>query len=266
MSVKSLTLSIVIPVYNEENYIANCLDSIARQAVQPDEVIVVNNNSTDKSLDIIKRYKFVKLLHELRQHQAFAQKTGFNAAKGDIIGRIDADSVLPPDWVSKVKQAFETDNDTVAIFGGAWPYDTHLKWPSVAVFRLYNIYASLLAGHPMLWGANCALRRQTWIKIRGQVLQRPDIWEDYDMSFLLARYGEIRFLRGIRIGTSFRSIHKPFITQVRYQFCSVKTFYLRTSVIRAAILFVFWCTMIVFYPIALFDRLIPMSKLPRGNQ
>src|ERR1035437_9021599 len=98
MNIKPLTLAIVIPVYNEEFYLKACLNSIAKQTVAPDEVIVVDNNSTDKSVQIAKSYKFVKLLHEKRQHQVFAQATGFNAIKSDIIGRIDADSILPPDW------------------------------------------------------------------------------------------------------------------------------------------------------------------------
>ena len=59
MSAKNkLTLSIVIPVFNEQRYIKACLDSIAAQTVKPDEVIVVDNNSTDKTVQIAKKYKF----------------------------------------------------------------------------------------------------------------------------------------------------------------------------------------------------------------
>src|SRR5476651_1469584 len=86
MSNKTLTLSIVIPVYNEQGYLKACLDSIAAQADLPDEVIVVDNNSTDDTAKIAKSYKFVRLLREPRHHQSFAQATGFDAARSDIIG------------------------------------------------------------------------------------------------------------------------------------------------------------------------------------
>src|SRR5437868_10767389 len=109
MSNKPLTLSIVIPAYNEENYLKACLDSVAKQSLKPDEVIVVDNNSTDRTVEIAKRYKFVKVLYEKRQHQVFAQATGFNAAKGEILGRIDADSILSPDWAKKIIAAFDAD-------------------------------------------------------------------------------------------------------------------------------------------------------------
>src|SRR6266404_9608138 len=103
---KTLTLTIVIPAYNEQGYIKACLDSIKNQSEAPNEVIVVDNNSTDKTVEIARKYSFVKVIHEKRQHQVFAQAAGFNLAKGDIIGRIDADSVLPADWVRKIKAAF----------------------------------------------------------------------------------------------------------------------------------------------------------------
>ena len=95
MTNKTLTLSIVIPAYNEENYLRACLDSIAAQTVMPDKVIVVDNNSTDKTVALARSYDFVTLVHERQQHQSFAQATGFNLASSDIIGRIDADSILP---------------------------------------------------------------------------------------------------------------------------------------------------------------------------
>ena len=60
MAQKALTLSIVIPVFNEERYIKACLDSIAAQTVKLDEVIVVDNNSTDKTVLIAKNILSLK--------------------------------------------------------------------------------------------------------------------------------------------------------------------------------------------------------------
>ena len=251
---KKLTLSIVIPVFNEENYIADCLNSIAAQSELPDEVIIVDNNSSDRSIEIAKKYSFVRVIREKRQHQSFGQKTGFDAASGEIIGRIDADSILPKDWTHQIKRQFALEPQTVAIVGSAWPYDVQLKRISVAVFELYNRFASLVAGNRMLWGANCALRKSAWRKISGQVLLRGDIWEDYDISFLLSGHGDTSYRPDLKVEVSFRAVHKSFFTQFRYQFRSVRTFYLRKGLLKAIFYSLLWYTMILFYPLVLLDE------------
>ena len=59
-----MKVSLIIPAYNEEKYIIGCLDSITKQKIMPDEVIVVNNNCSDSTLSIVKRYSFVKIVNE----------------------------------------------------------------------------------------------------------------------------------------------------------------------------------------------------------
>jgi glycosyltransferase involved in cell wall biosynthesis len=249
---KTLTLTIVIPAYNEQGYIKACLDSIKNQSVMPDEVIVVDNNSTDKTVEIANKYPFVKVIHEKRQHQVFAQAAGFNLAKGDIIGRIDADSILPPDWVSKVKEAFN-NRDTIAITGGAIPYDVPLAWIGIAIFHWYNYMASLIANQRLLWGSNCAIRATAWRRIKNKVLMRPDIWEDYDLAFCLKGLGKVRYLPGVGAGVSFRAMHTSFSQHVRYQFRSVRTFYLRVNPFRLCLFILLWTTTFIIYPVAAFD-------------
>lgn len=250
---KPLTLAIVIPVYNEERYLKACLDSIAAQTVKPDEVIVVNNNSTDKSLEIAGRFRFVKILHEKRQHQVFAQSTGFNAAKSDILARIDGDSILPKDWVDRVKTAF-ADRKVAAVTGGADPYDVSLKWFGTALFRAYLYLAGVIAGTRLIWGANCAIRRSAWHQIKQKVLMRSDIWEDYDLAFCLKTLGTVRYIPNIKMGVSARVFHTSLSKQISYQFRAVRTFYLRSGYPRTAIFALLWSTTLFFYPFAVLDK------------
>jgi glycosyltransferase involved in cell wall biosynthesis len=249
MTKKPLSLSIVIPVYNEERYIGSCLNAISRQSVKPDEVIVVNNNSTDNTLKIIKNYKFVTLIHEKRQHQAFAQKTGFDKASGDIIGRIDADSVLPKDWVQKIKNDFEQSSKIVAVTGEPDPYDIYLKKAGVFIFNFYNSLASRIAGVRMIWGANCAIRKNTWLKISDKVLLRPDIWEDFDLAFCLKGLGKIKQDKQLIVKTSFRAVHNNFAGQFRYHLRSIRTFYFRAGFFKT-VLFVISRLTILFVGLA----------------
>jgi glycosyltransferase involved in cell wall biosynthesis len=101
MQLNRLRVSLVIPVYNEESHLRGCLDAIAAQTVQPLEVIVVDNNSNDGTAAIAAAYPFVTLITIARQGVVYARDAGFDAAKGEIIGRIDADTHIAPDWLAR---------------------------------------------------------------------------------------------------------------------------------------------------------------------
>ena len=253
MSNKSLTLSLVIPVYNEQDYLKACLETIKHQTISPEEVIVVDNNSTDRTVEIARKYSFVKVISEKHQHQVFAQAAGFNVANSDILGRIDADSILPPDWVEKIIKAFTNDPKLIAVTGGADPYDVPLKWIGSATFHGYIYLAGLIAGHRLLWGSNCAIRSSGWHKIRHKVMMRPDIWEDYDMAFCLKRYGRIGYISNNIVGVSFRTMHTTFRMHVSYQLRSIRTFYHRANILRTAVFCLQWTTVIIIYPLAVLD-------------
>ena len=187
MNNKTLTLTIVIPVYNEHGYLKACLDSIAKQSVMPDEVIVVDNNSTDKSVQIAKSYPFVKLMGETRQGVVFARNKGFNAATSDIIGRIDADTVLPEDWVQRVAAEFE-DPKVAAVTGPVSYYDMPLPRLNYQVNHLMCKFTHRWSSDgPFLYGSNMAIRRSAWDSVKKQVCQDQDIHEDIDLAIHLLK-------------------------------------------------------------------------------
>ena len=235
-AIKPLTLSLVIPVYNEESYLKACLDSVATQTIKPLQVIVVDNNSTDKTASIAQKFPFVTLLRESRQSQVFAEATGFDAVTADIIGRLDADTILPPDWVSKVLARFTQNNALAAISGSPRPYDVtgHLQI-AIKAFQLYHNYgSSFIAGHQLLWGSNAAFKQSLWPKVKNSLHYRADIWEDYDLSFALAKYGYILWDKDLSVGCSFRLFEQPTLRQLRYHLRAVRTFWLNTSWWRSA--------------------------------
>lgn len=205
MSAKPLTLSIVIPVYNEERYLADCLKSIKNQSVQPDEVIIVNNNSSDKSMQIASKFSFVKTAHEHKQGVPFARSRGFDLAQGDIIARIDADSRLPDDWIKKVKQEF-TDAGVAAVTGPAGGYDmplAGLNWLPHHLLCMALYY--LPPPHPFLFGFNMAVRNSAWRQVRSETCQSPAVHEDLDLAIHLHQKGlKIKYSRNLRLSASGR--------------------------------------------------------------
>lgn len=206
---KNLSVSIVIPVYNEEAHLAACLDSIATQTVKPLEVIIVDNNSQDASVAVADQYPFVKVLHEQTQGIVFARDRGFDAAKGDIIARIDADTHLPENWVSLVTNFFADPANTHRAFtGGCYFYNLHSGRLTGRMYDLvvHRVNRALL-GHYFPWGSNSALPRVAWEEIRDKVCTRNDIHEDLDLGIHLERAGySVTYRSSIRVGAVARRI------------------------------------------------------------
>lgn len=188
---KALTLSIVIPVYNEENHLGLCLDSIARQTTKPEEVVVVDNNSTDGTIALAKKYDFVRILHEPAQGLIPARNTGFNAAKSQILGRINADAVLEDNWVETVKYNFNREN----ISGISGPAVTKLfpglPWiHSLFWSKVYLLSTKAYFRAPVMWGANMAISKDIWKRIEPMAdLEDSYVHEDQDLSLLVAGHG-----------------------------------------------------------------------------
>ncbi|BCI90958.1 hypothetical protein NIIDMKKI_61640 [Mycobacterium kansasii] len=107
------SVAIVIPAYNEGRIIGRCLESCIAQTSAPDEIIVVNNKSTDDTLAVVRRYQRrhrqlnIRLL-EQNDHQGLipTRNHGFDHARSDVIGRIDADTVIADDWVATIRRRF----------------------------------------------------------------------------------------------------------------------------------------------------------------
>lgn len=186
-----LTLSIIIPAYNEEHYLKSCLDSIARQTQPPDEVIVVDNNSTDGTAALARHYDFVTVIHEPRQGRGYARTMGFDAATSMIIGRIDADSVLAPDWVERVRRDFSTSEIDAVTGLARVALLPRIQWPKSVLWAwLYTQWSVAENGYELLWGANMAVRAGAWQTVRGEVCNDDSIvHEDQDVSFLLLLAG-----------------------------------------------------------------------------
>ncbi len=188
MPTKSLTLSIVIPAYNEERYLPACLDSILTQTVLADQIIVVDNNSTDKTAQVAKTYK-VKVLSEPRQGVFFASVRGFKAASSDIIARIDADTILPPDWVKLVKNDLKSRN-LAATTGPVSYYD--MPFPrSNYIFDHFmrSTTFNWAPKSPFLYGSNMAIKREAWRQVVNGLCSARDIHEDVDLAIHLYRRG-----------------------------------------------------------------------------
>ncbi len=116
---KSLGLiSIVIPVFNSEKYIQEALDSIYEQSYRNYEIIVVDDGSKDKSIDLLKKYKNIKLISQKNSGAYKARNVGIDAAKGEYIAFLDADDIWDKEKLLKQIQIF-TANPNISVIGTA---------------------------------------------------------------------------------------------------------------------------------------------------
>jgi len=186
---KQLHVSLVIPAYNDERYLKVALDSVAKQTLMPDEVIVVDNGSSDGTAAVALSHPFVKLIKEGRSGVGFASHAGFLAAKNELIARIDTDSVLAPNWVETAARYFELHDDVAAISGKCYFYDYPMRRATSSFHALFQHYLqSFIAGTNMLWASNMVIRKSVWDSvIADQTI--PVIHEDIDMSLKLHKAG-----------------------------------------------------------------------------
>lgn len=96
-------ISVIIPLYNTENYIEETLHSILNQTFSDIEVIIVNDGSTDRSLEIVNSIKDNRIIAitQLNQGQSVARNRGYTMAKGDYIYFMDSDDILSPDTFAR---------------------------------------------------------------------------------------------------------------------------------------------------------------------
>lgn len=185
-----LSLTVVVPAFDEEDTIAACLDHALAQRRPIDRIVVVDNNSTDRTLDIAREYASrhanITVVTEPRQGVLFARTTGFDVVTTDLIGRIDADTRLRPEWSSVAVAYLEGHPDWGAVSGLNMLYDAPFqKRAERRTRRRYPEPKNL----DMLSGPNSIIRRVAWEAIRDEVSGRTDIHEDFEAAILLNRHG-----------------------------------------------------------------------------
>ena len=249
---RTKSLSIIIPVFNEEDYLRACLDAIAAQTVRPTEVIVVDNNSTDESAAIAKRYQFVKVINEARQGVVHARDTGFNAAKCELIGRIDADTILPKNWVETVLRVMHDDT----VFAATGPVSYYDMPMPDSNYRIDHLARKLLyrgAPHvPFLFGSNMVLRNDAWQSLQDEVCRSKELHEDLDLAVHLMHQNKpICYEKSMLASTSSRRYDDDIVSFAKYMRVYRKTYSLHDmySVAPLVATGLYWFGYLTLYPL-----------------
>lgn len=186
------TISVVIPAFNEERIITRCLQALADQTDPPDEIILVDNGCNDDTIRLATQFPRVRIITEPRPGVTYARQAGFDASHGDVIARIDADTVVHAGWIARIRQDFtdpglhgQSGSAAIAelspgnLFWGSWWYRGFRFW-----------HQRSIGVTPMLYGFNSAIRREAWLSARHLVTMGDEqVSEDVDVTIALLRSG-----------------------------------------------------------------------------
>lgn len=222
-----MKISIIIPAYNEESRLGDCLRSVKDEIARTPcdiEVIVVNNASTDGTKKLAQSFDGVTVVDEFRKGIVFARAAGFRASHGDLIANVDADTRMPAGWIAKVIQEFSKDDRLVALSGPYIYYDLSLVvrimirlfYTVGFVTHLFNHYVFKIGA--MLQGGNFVLRRNALEKIGGYDTTISFYGEDTDIARRIFRVGKVKWTFALPMYTSGRRIKKEgiFRTATKY--------------------------------------------------
>ncbi len=203
----AVAVSVVIPVKDDAPLLARCLRALAHQTRPADEIIVVDNGSSDRSAAVAHRAGAIVVACVTPGIPAAASR-GYDAARGDLILRLDADCVPDRTWIERMCAAFDAHPHVDAFTGGA----TFIDGPPMlrrALATLYlgayrNVCRTAL-GHRPLFGSNLGMRRDAWAAVSDEVHRADtDLHDDLDLSFHLGAHHRIAALEGAGMGMSMR--------------------------------------------------------------
>jgi glycosyltransferase involved in cell wall biosynthesis len=194
----ALTITTIVCAYNEAAFVGPCLHSLFSQTRVPDEVVVVNNASTDDTLRVAARVPGVRVVDEPCKGLVRARETGRLAASGDLIAYLDADCRAPLTWLERVERRFEREPELIAISGPYRFYDW--DWMGRTIVRTYDLLAApflqlvvyrVLGLGTLFYGGNFAVRREALAAIGGFDTTIEFHGEDTNVGRRLARVGVV---------------------------------------------------------------------------
>ncbi|MDQ0849375.1 glycosyltransferase involved in cell wall biosynthesis [Arthrobacter sp. B3I9] len=203
------SLSVVIPCKNDGHLLKLCLRALQSQTVAPLEIIVVDNHSSDNTAETAARHG-ARVLYERAPGIAAAASTGYDAARGDVIVRCDADTVPPPDWLERIAARFHSEPDLAVLTGPGNFYGTgriRSRLARVAYVQAYFVLMGAAMGHWPPFGSNCAFRRRDWKGVSRHVSRwDQDVHDDVDLGFALGPASRTAYDRSLQVGISARAL------------------------------------------------------------
>jgi glycosyltransferase involved in cell wall biosynthesis len=204
-------ISVIVCAHNEAHYLAACLHSLLAQTRLPDEILVIDNASTDETAAVARQVPRVRVVAEPRKGLVVARETGRRQAAGDLLVYLDADCRAPLTWLERVERRFARDAGLVALSGPYRYYDW--DWWGRLLIGAYDLTLApatqLLVKHllrigTIFYGGNFAVRAEALVRIGGFDTSIEFHGEDTNVGRRLHRLGTVSLCRDCYLYTSAR--------------------------------------------------------------
>lgn len=184
-------VSVIVPVYNVEKYLRECLDSLVKQTLKDIEIITVNDGSPDNSLQILEEYATrdnrIKIINQKNAGLSAARNNGVKAASGEFVAFVDSDDWVDLDFCEKLYDAAMCENADIAA-GELICYENPQKNVKQICYKnkivckgLKEKYYKLLNGAAHCYVCNKIYRREVLVK-SGIVFPEGKVYEDMHWS------------------------------------------------------------------------------------
>ncbi len=206
-----ISISLIIPAYNEETYLGACLEAVQKHAHGKfSEILVIDNNSTDRTAEIAAQFPGVKVISEKRKGLVHARQCGFENAQGSVLAFIDADTRLREGWVEQIEYHFAHDPDLACLSGPYHYYDIPAHHRFVVSFWYWLARPTYLLLGYMATGGNIALRKSVIEQMNGFDTRIAFYGEDTDIAKRAHKFGRVIFTSQFTMPTSGRRFQKDF--------------------------------------------------------
>ena len=209
--IRPLTIAAVVCAYNEAGHISACLFSLKAQTRQADEIIVVNNASTDRTAIEALAVPGVRVVDEPTKGLVIARETARRFARADVLAFLDADCRAPIWWLERVERRLASDAGLVATTGPYRFYDWHRR--GAMLIRAYDMLVAppthfclhvALERGALLYGGNFAVRSEALERIGGFDRTIEFHGEDTNLGRRLTEVGRIALCPECWLWTSAR--------------------------------------------------------------
>jgi glycosyltransferase involved in cell wall biosynthesis len=206
-----MRFSVIVCAHNESRYLAACLHSLLAQSRLPDEILVVNNASTDSTREVAAAFPCVRVVDEPRKGLVVARETGRLAATGDVLVYLDADCRAPLMWLERIERRLAADSELMALSGPYRFYDW--DWWGRLLIRAYDytlapatqlLVKYVLGIGTVFYGGNFAVRRHALERIDGFDTSIEFHGEDTNLGRRLHRVGRVALFHDCYLYTSAR--------------------------------------------------------------
>ena len=206
-----MTISVIVCAYNEEHYLGPCLQSLQSQRRPPDEIVVIDNASVDRTGQVARAVAGVRVIDEPRKGLVIARERGRQAANGEVLVYVDADCRAPRAWLERIEQRFAGDPNLIALSGNYRFYDW--DWWGRTLLRAYDLTLGpathflvkyILRIGVVFYGGNFAVRREALEQIGGFDTSIEFHGEDTNLGRRLSRVGRVQLRYDCFLYTSAR--------------------------------------------------------------